>query len=74
MTYRILKKNSRFVPQVKKNFKWKTIQEEFYDQRDGESFKIDKDFSTEQQAMNFIKQWHSNNIDTESVVKEVEIN
>ena len=74
MTYRILKKNSRFVPQVKENFKWKTIQEEFYDPRDGESFKIDKDFSTEQQAMDFIKQWHSNNIDTESVVKEFEIN
>lgn len=73
MTYRILKKNSIFVPQVKKNNKWKTLQEECYDPRDRESFKVDMSFATEQQAMNFIKEWHSNNIDTETVVKEFEL-
>lgn len=73
MKYRVLKKGGRFFPQVKKNLRWNNIQEESYDPRDHESFKLDKDFASEKAAIDFIKKWHSENMDEERVVSEFEL-
>ena len=74
MKYRVVRRNGVFVPQVKKNIKLEDIKETCYDPRDRESFKVEKIFNSEKDAINFIKEWHSENIDTETVVKEFEIN
>lgn len=73
MKYRVVKRNGKFIPQIKRKIKWNDIKKTDYDPRDHESYQVTVEFSSEKATLDFIKKWHSENIEKEKVVSEFEL-